>query len=243
MGWIRWTGKTLEFAGKLVQAKSFEDWAEGQGKALVEKLGVEAGGVVLGFGTAKKGRSIVWGELRNVAENSPSLAAAINMAASQYPGVFDNLARSAKVPYLSSDLAVVPRFLIRRDILAEITAHLQASQELEHLKGGGIFRDYFLKELASQADDAFVAEASKASPDKPLQIKDRWVVGFDKNYMWQTHPGHFLVFYSNSGTRPDASRSEKKSARARAAAQMQETLAWLGTLTKEQRQELEAKFP
>ena len=25
--------------------------------------------------------------------------------------------------------------------------------------------------------------------------------------------------------------------------QMQETLAWLGTLTKEQRQELEAKFP
>ena len=47
--------KTLEFAGKLVQAKSFEDWAEGQGKALVEKLGVEAGGVVLGFGTAKRG--------------------------------------------------------------------------------------------------------------------------------------------------------------------------------------------
>ena len=83
MGWIRWTGKTLEFAGKLVQAKSFEEWAEGQGKALVEKLGVEAGGVVLGFGTAKKGRSIVWGELRNVAENSPSLAAAINMAASR----------------------------------------------------------------------------------------------------------------------------------------------------------------
>ena len=40
MGWIKWTGKTLEFVGKLAQAESFERWADSQGEKIVQRVGL-----------------------------------------------------------------------------------------------------------------------------------------------------------------------------------------------------------
>ncbi len=43
MGWIKITGKVVEFTGKLVQAEGFEEWAIGKGKEVVEKVALESG--------------------------------------------------------------------------------------------------------------------------------------------------------------------------------------------------------
>jgi hypothetical protein len=43
MRWVKWTGKAVEFAGKLVQADSFEKWADSQLEAVLEKVALEEG--------------------------------------------------------------------------------------------------------------------------------------------------------------------------------------------------------
>src|ERR1700759_165824 len=92
MGWIRWTGKTLEFVGKLAQTESFERWAESQGEKVISDLAIKSGGIVFGMGKEKKAKGIVWTDLETIAEKSPSLNAAIQKFVSDSPGILAAIA-------------------------------------------------------------------------------------------------------------------------------------------------------
>src|ERR1700758_917243 len=141
MGWIRWTGKTLEFVGKLAQTESFERWAESQGEKVISDLAIKSGGIVFGMGKEKKAKGIVWTDLETIAEKSPSLNAAIQKFVSDYPGILAAIASHyTSLPHLSVYLVVVPRYLVTRDALAEVKKRLDGSKELADLKGGPTFR-------------------------------------------------------------------------------------------------------
>jgi hypothetical protein len=109
MGWIKWTGKTLEFAGKLVQTDSFERWAESQGEKIITDVGLKTGGYIFGVGKDKKAKGIVWNELASLAKTSPELKAAIDDFVIHYPEMLDKLANKySQLPHVNVDLCVVP---------------------------------------------------------------------------------------------------------------------------------------
>jgi hypothetical protein len=246
MGWIKWTGKALEFTGKLAQMDSFEKWAESQGAEIIKAVGNEAGGYLFGVGKGKKARNFVWNELASLAQNSPELSAAINDFVSYYPQILGKLAsQSTKLPHDPTDwdLYVVPRFLVNRDALVEVRKRLEKSEELAKLKGGPIFREYFYEELVGQLDAAYTKEAEEASPDRPLEFDSRWIVSFSGNYEWQGGPGHYYVYSSSLRTAKDAKKEMKKEGKREAAERLTKCQKWLGTLSANDRQQLEAKFP
>jgi len=244
MGWIRWTGKTLEFVGKLAQAESFEHWAESQGEKVISDLALKSGGIVFGLGKEKKAKGILWTDLQTIAEKSPSLNAAIQEFVNYYPKILSAIASNyTSLPHLSTYLVVVPRYLVNRDALAEVKKRLDGSKELADLKGGPSFRQYFFEELIRQLDDAFSTQALKATPDKPFEIDDKWVVQFDEHYDWANQAGHYLVYSSYNYTKPSADNKTRKAGRKEAAELLAKIQPWLGTLTPEERKKLTAKLP
>jgi len=70
MGWIKWTGKTLEFGGKLAQMDSFERWAESQGEKVITDVGLKTGGYIFGPGKNQKAMGVVWDELQSLSKTS-----------------------------------------------------------------------------------------------------------------------------------------------------------------------------
>jgi hypothetical protein len=245
MGWIRWTGKTLEFVGKLAQADSFERWAESQGEKIISDLALKSGGIVFGLGKESKAKGILWSDLETIAEKSPSLNAAIQDVVGQYPSILSTLRSNySLLPHESVYLIVVPRHLVNRLALADVTKNLDGSQELAQLKGGPVFRQYFLEELVNQIDHVFTHQAGKTSPDKPLEIgDDDWLVGFDENYQWEGTAGHYFVYSSYSHTRQSADKKAKKEGRMEAGELLEKCQVWLGKLSPAERQKLESKFP
>jgi hypothetical protein len=244
MGWIRWTGKTLEFVGKLAQADSFERWAESQGEKIISDLALKSGGIVFGLGKESKAKGILWSDLKTIAEKSLSLNAAIQEVVGQYPSILSSLRSNySALPHESAYLTVVPRLLVNRLALAAVTRNLDGSQELAQLKGGALLRQYFFEELAIQIDDAFTQQAAKTSTDKPLEIGDDWLVGFDEHYQWKDVPGHYFVYSSYSRTRKTADNKARKEGRKEASELLAKCQVWLGKLSAGDRQKLEAKFP
>lgn len=244
MGWIRWTGKTLEFVGKLAQAKSFEEWAGKQGERIVTDIGLKTGGYVLGLGKESRAKSIIWEDLETLATTSKTLKTAIEDFVQHYPGVLSNLAsKTSKLPTqsYSSNLRVVPRFVVTPHALAEIKTRLDNSQELAKLKGGPSLREYFFKELIEQLESTYSKAAMEVTPQKPLQLDDKWIVGFDPQYQWAGHPGHYYVYSSYTYTRKDA--KEKKKGKEEAEQEFVKCQKWLGELSLEERQQLEANLP
>jgi hypothetical protein len=244
MGWIRWTGKTLEFVGKLAQTDSFEHWAESKGEQIITNIGLKTGGYLFSIGKNQKAKNLVWNELQILAKSSPELGAAINAFVAHYPNLLDTLASHwDKLPHTDSDLSVIPRFLLNRDALIEVTKKLGNSQELASLKGGASLREYFFQELVHQLDMSYSEAASKASPERPLELNDRWIVGFNPNYQWKQEAGHYFVYSSYSRTSKNAINSSKKEGRQKARELLTKCLTWLGQLSLQQRKELEQKLP
>jgi hypothetical protein len=243
MGWIRWTGKTLEFVGKLAQADSFERWAESQGEKVISDLALKSGGILFGLGKESKAKGILWSDLETIAEKSPSLNAAIQDVVVQYPNILSALRSNySTLPHESVYLTVVPRLLVNRRGLAAVTKNLDGSQELAQLKGGPLLRQYFFEELVNQIDQTFTRQAEKTSAEKPLEIGDDWLVGFDEHYEWKGEPGHYFVYSSISHSRKSADGKAKKEGRKEAAELLAKCQIWLGKLSADERQKLESKF-
>ena len=244
MGWVRFTGKGLEFIGKLVQAEGFESWAKSKGEQIVTSLGLKGGGYALGLGKNRKARKEIWSELQNLAESSPELGSSINEVAAQYTQLLSKLAQQyTKLPHQDLDLCVVPRVLLNRDALVAAKINLQNSQELANLKGGPAFRTYFIEELVSQMDEALSREAEKATPAQPLDLGDKWVVGFSPKYEWCGTRGHYFVYWSSLRTAPNATPAQRQKGKEDSDKMLKKCQAWLGRLSDAERKTLEANFP
>ena len=113
---------------------------------------------------------------------------------------------------------------------------------MANLKGGAELREYFFDELIRQLDEQFTEQGSKANPDKPIQIGDKWIVGFDEHYVWMNIPGHYFVYSSYLQTRSSADGKAKKQGHRDAEIQLQECLKWLGELTAAEREALALKL-
>ena len=228
----------------LAQAESFEKWAESQGEKIVNDLALKTGGYVFGLGRVQKAKGIIWSDLESIAIASPELNAAIQKFVIFYPEVLDQLAANfSSLPHQNSDLLVVPRLLVNRNALMELKKRLDNSKELADLKGGPAFREYFFEELVNQLDESFTGQAAKASPDKPLQVANKWIVGFNPNYKWRGVAGHYFVYSSYSRTSGSASSGQKKEGKRQSADLLGKCLSWLGELSEEQSEEWEAHLP
>lgn len=234
----------MEFIGKLAQQDSFERWAESQGEKIVEKVGLQAGGYVFGLGKDSKAKKVLWNELESLAKESPELRGSIEEFVSSYPKMLDRIAgKYSQLPHKNVDLCALPRFILNREALEEAKKQLANSQELAKLKGGAVLIEYFLEELVSQLDEAFTNQASKATPEKPIELENKWIVGCSLKYEWHGGPGHYYVYSSFLRTSKDAPNARKKEGRKEARQKLDECLKWLGALPQAERDQLEAKFP
>src|ERR1022692_1302225 len=241
MGWIRWTGKVLEFSGKIVQASSFEEWAEKQGALLIENVALDSG--IKLFKTSRA-KSAVWEELAGQFKRSETFLAAIKEGIAAYPGRINAVTsdRSGRLPREgSSDVLVLPSVVVNAFELG-FWRSFDSSEELATLKGGPSLREYFFQEMVRQLDSAFSAASERASPKDPIQAGNRWVIGFDPQYAWGDASGHYYVYSSYPGTQGDASKDNRKRAREKADIQLETSKCWLGKLSKERRTELLEKL-
>lgn len=144
MGWIKITGKVVEFTGKLVQAEGFEEWAIGKGKEVVEKVALESGGR---FFKARRAKKSMWDDLTSKFKDNPMFATAIGGFVKNYYTRVYNVASESKelggeLPEKSS-ITVLPRCVLNAWESVCWEGEFDKSGELEKLKGGPLLRSFF----------------------------------------------------------------------------------------------------
>lgn len=82
MGWITWTGKVLVFAGQLAQTDSVEEWTDGQGKAIFEKVARDEDHKLF---KVLRARHEVGGDLSGRFEGSRTFTTTMQAAITDYP--------------------------------------------------------------------------------------------------------------------------------------------------------------
>jgi len=209
MGWIKFAGKTLEYAGKLAQAEGFEEWAGAQGRSLVEKLALQQGFHLLGKKRAAKNR--LWEELQ-LAAGSDATSAAIQAEAEEYPKLLGRLAGEVS-DWPSSNgyhgVIAVPRAILNEVAFQEIRQRLGKADELTRLSGGEILLQYFFGRLVRELDSALAKQ--NFSPRNPLAIYRDWlIIGIDRDCTWPQvdFTGHYYLCDPRNGKIERAERDK-----------------------------------
>jgi len=206
MAWIKVSGKALEYAGKIDQNESFEEWAQQPGKALIEKVALEQGFKIFKETNAKK---ILWKELQQAAA-SDALREAFQDEVSDYQKIPGRIA--SKATYFPQSggypsVVAVPRFVINLVALENIHAHLGNADELARLSGESM-KEYLFSQLVRELDRTLAGILP--SPKKPFPGDGNWLfVGYDENYRWRqdTDLGHYLLCEPTEGK---IARSDQK---------------------------------
>lgn len=244
--WVRWTGKGLEFTGKVGHTSSLDEWAAGPGAPTIADVASTLSAFGLGA-RESRAKDKIADSLTELFKSSEPLATAVDNFAASYPTRFAALVdeRWEELPHSGSvDLRFVPVFYVNEQEKRKWTDRFAGSVELQSVAGGLAVVDFFLSEIAVQSTAAFT-EAAPESPakdrpiDKPFQTGEKWVVGFDPQYLWVPlssidQPGHFYT-YSSLGTRSSAKGKDAKEARLEAANTLVDTKDWLGTISAEDR--------
>jgi hypothetical protein len=210
MGWIKIVGKTLEYVGKLAQAEGFEEWAETQGIALIEKIASEKGFSLLGKKRAAKKE--LWEELKE-AVTSNALRDEINDEAKVYQLCLARIANEVKsLPKSngSNPVIAVPRVILNDAALMMVSHRLRNSDELNKLKGGDKQKEYFFNQLIRELDKALIS--ARPSPKKPFPSEGDWlIVGFDRNFNWLSKDwlGHYYLYKPFQRGKLDHKKVEK----------------------------------
>jgi|GEM_PF-3093306 len=243
MGWIKITGKVVEFTGKLVQAEGFEEWAIGKGKEVVEKVALESGGR---FFKARRAKKSMWDDLTSKFNDNPMFATAIGGFVKNYYTRVYNVASESKelggeLPEKSS-ITVLPRCVLNAWERVCWEGEFDKSGELEKLKGGPLLRSFFFDEMVRQLDAAFSEAASESSPDEPLPVGRYWIIGLNGDYQWLDSKGHYYVYTSWQIAHAD-DKNTKKELKQQATMALELVEKWLFKLTVEERQALSQKLP
>lgn len=244
--WIHWTGKGLEFTGKVGHTESLDEWAAGPGAPAVADIASTLG--VIGLGSKEsRAKERIAESLTEIFKSSESLSTAVDNFAASFPTRFAALVddRWETLPHAgNSDLRFVPVFYLNAQEKRKWAERFAGASELQAVAGGAATIDFFLGEAAKQTTAAFAEVAPEATVkdkpiDKPYQTGEKWIIGYDPQYVWVpssaiNQPGHFYVF-SALGTRSSAKGKDAKESKQEAAGLLLATKDWLGTLTADER--------
>jgi hypothetical protein len=244
--WVRWTGKGLEFTGKVGHNDSLDEWAAGPGAPTIAEITSTLS--VLGL-SSRESRAMdrIAESLTEIFKSSESLSTAVDNFAASFPTRFAALVDDQweALPHSgNSDLRFIPVFYLNAQEKRKWAEKFRSASELQSTVGGPAAIDFFVGEAAKQTTAAFTEAAPEAAVkdkpiDKPFQTGEKWLVGYDPQYLWvpQAHinqPGHFYLF-SSLGTRSSAKGKEVKESKQEAATLLLATKDWLGTLTADER--------
>jgi hypothetical protein len=245
--WARWTGKGMEFSGKLPRPEAFDQWAAGAGEPIVADLASTLSPIGL---TSKESRAKdkIWDSLADLTKTSESLKTAVASFVAAYPTRFAAFVDNHwfKWPTAGTgSLRVIPAAAVNRNEGRTWHHRFDDALELQNVLGGDALRAYFFEEMAWQLGDTLAAAAPPApekdkAVDKPVQVGEKWLIGFDPQYEWKSQPGHYYIYLAE-GTHPDAKRGASKEAKRTAAAALIESKDWLGRLTAEERSSIGAQ--
>ncbi len=238
--WARWTGKGMEF-GKLSRPETFDDWAGGAGQGVVAEVAATLS--ALGLGSREsRAKDRIWDSLADLFKTSQSLKAAVENFVAGYPTRFATFIEDHWFKWPNpgkGSLRVVPVASVNRYEARNWSERFDGALELQSVVGGAALRSYFFDEMARQLGGA-ISEAAPEAPekdkgvDKPLQVGEKWLVGFDPQYEWKEQPGHYYLYIAE-GTHPGAKRGAVKEAKSAAATALVECKDWLGRLTSDER--------
>jgi hypothetical protein len=245
--WAKWSGKGMEFSGKLSRPGTFDEWTEGVGQPVVAEVEVTVS--VLGLSSKEnRAKDKIWDSLADLMKTSESLKTAVENFVAGYPTRFaafvDNHWFKWPNPGQGA-LRVVPVAPVNRNEARKWSERFDGALELQGVLGGAALRAFFFDEMALQLGDA-IADAAPEVPgkdrpvDKPLPLGEKWLIGFDPQYEWKGQPGHYYV-YLGEGTHPDAKRGAVKEAKSAAAVALVECKDWLGRLSGDERASIGAQ--
>lgn len=201
MAWVIQRRGALKYAGRLPRPRSFDRWAEAEGRAVVAAVASKRWFAL--FGKRRAAKREIWRELQQLAE-SESLAGEIHAVVAEYGGRIGDFALDRpSLPRAVIDLHrvfVIPRALYNGWALDLITSRLQRRPEIAALKGGPALTSYFCFELLSAIDRALVA--SSPSVRRPLQATPEWsIVGLNARLVWSIPfrqgpdwRGHYFIY-------------------------------------------------
>jgi hypothetical protein len=245
--WARWTGKGMEFAGKLSRPGTFDEWAARAGESVVADVASTLS--ALGLSSKEnRAKDKIWDSLADLFKTSESLKTSVENFVASYPTRFAAFVDEHWFKWPNSgagSLRVVPAASLNRHEARKWTERFDGALELQSVLGGAALRGHYFDEMARQLGNAIAGAAPDApekdkSVDKPLPVGEKWLVGFDAQYTWKDQPGHYYVYLAD-GTQPDAKRSAVKAAKSSAAAALSECKDWLGRLTSAERAEFGAQ--
>ena len=206
MTWITRRRSTLKYSGRLPRPRSFDAWAEAEGRAVVTTIASKRWFAL--FGKQRAAKKEIWCELQQLAETG-SLAEEIHTAVAEYVRRMGEFALDRpSLPRTSIDLRrvfAIPRALYNGWALDSLTSGLRTRVELAELKGGPELTNYFCFEVLSAIDSALVAFSP--SVRNPLQAGPEWsIIGMNAQFVWsipfRAGPdwrGHYFVYETPPG--------------------------------------------
>lgn len=201
MGWVIRQRSALKYSGRLPPPRTFDRWAEAEGRAVVAAVASKRWFAL--FGKRRAAKREIWRELRRLAE-SAALAEEIDAAVAAYGGAIGGFALDRpSLPRAAIDfrrVIVIPRALYNTWALDLMTTRLKRRLEIATLKGGPELASYFCFELLSAIDTALMA--SSPSVRHPLQASTEWsIVGVNARLVWSIPfrqgpdwRGHYVIY-------------------------------------------------
>ena len=201
MGWVIRQRGALRYSGHLSRPRSFDRWAEAEGRAVVTAVASKRWFAL--FGKRRAAKREIWRELRRLAELG-SLAEEIHAAVAEYGGAIGSFALDRpSLPRAVIDLrrvVVIPRALYNGWALDLMTSRLERRPEMAALKGRSELARYFCFEMLSAIDSALMA--SSPSVRHPLQASTEWsIVGLNARLGWSIPfrqgpdwRGHYFIY-------------------------------------------------
>ncbi len=201
MGWVRFTGKSLEYTGKIKKADSYEKWAIGEGK---EVIGTYRRDMKCHFisGKMRYAKKMLWDDLRQIT-NTQILKAAINEEVKNYtliPGIISEKGTGLMKSDTFPNVTVVPLYMIHQYAFDGIVSRLDASDEINRLKGGDLLKQFFFRELTRQLD--MILLSIKIDTHRPVaSFGNAYIVATERSYRWSDTllPGLCFVTGNISG--------------------------------------------
>jgi hypothetical protein len=216
MSWIRLDEDGLAYSRRLAVPQSFEAWAAGPGKPLIDAVAARRRFTLLG--KVRAARKDLWAMVRHRAERGP-LADAIHKAVAAYlPMVAEVASLPVDLPRVVVSLrrvVVVPRVVCSataRDYVSRVAGQL----ELPDLESGDPLREYFSTELLAAIDETVLFAATTLQ--KPVPAADGWViVDADHEFSWwvplagdasREWRGHYVLYEAPPGKLTRAARKD-----------------------------------
>lgn len=197
MSLLKWTGKGLQFVGRIISSEAFEDWLEAEGSGYLEAKLEEK--TIGRFRKETKAKNQLLDDVESSISSEPLKLALLSRLV-ELPFKIESAAKEIKssLPALSYEkslswIAAVPRYYVRRIYSEYILGELEAADELSKFTG---FPSIYLRDLARDSESGFFERINKGNE---VWCESGVILGVDPNYDWHLGflEGHY--YYASYG--------------------------------------------